>query len=65
MILRAGDEPSAYPVLQVALDGTQVPVDDVEKDFEAPEWKAIEIFTGGGGSEVRWEELKDELRGKV
>lgn len=65
MILRAGEDASAYPVIQVSLDGTKVPVDDVEKDFEAPEWKAIQIFTGGGGSEVHWEELKDELRGRV
>ncbi len=62
LILRAGDDPSAYPASQVLLNGTKVPVDDVEKDFEAPEWKAIQIFTGGGGSEVLWEELKDELR---
>ena len=62
MILRAGEEPSAYPVAQIALDGSEVPVDDVEKDFEAPEWRALELLRGGGGTEARWEELKDGLR---
>lgn len=62
MILRAGGDPGSYPVLQVGLDGVEVPVDDVEKDFEAPEWKALELFRGGSGTETRWEELKDELR---
>lgn len=62
MVLRSGDDPSAYPVCQVRLDGTEVPVDDAPKDFEAPEWRALELFRGGGGSEDRWEELKEQLR---
>lgn len=65
MVFREGADPSTHPVLQVALNGTKVPVDDVEKDFEAPEWKAIELFKGGGGTELQWEELKDELRQQV
>ena len=63
MILRLGDDPDAWPVLQVGIDGVEVPVDEVEKDFEAPEWKATQIFTGGGGTEAGWEGLKERLRG--
>ena len=63
MLLRAGDDPEAWPRLQVGIDGTEVPVDDVEKDYEAPEWKAVQIFTGGGGTEPGWEALKERLRG--
>lgn len=65
MVLRAGDDPSSHPVCQVRLDGTEVPVDDAPKDFEAPEWRALELFRGGGGSEARWEELKDDLRSRT
>jgi hypothetical protein len=65
MILRAGDEPSRYPRLQVGLDGLEVPVDDAPVDYEAPEWKAIQLFVAGGGTESRWEDLKDVLRARV
>jgi len=62
MFLRAGDDPGSWPSLQVALDGSEVPLDQVQKDYEAPEWKAREIFVTGGATEDRWEALKDQLR---
>ena len=65
MILRAGDDPAAYPTLQVGLDGTEVAVDDAAVDYEAPEWKAVQLFTAGGGSQARWDGLKEQLRSAV
>jgi hypothetical protein len=63
--LRAGDDESKWPVLQVTVDGNEVPVDDQPRDYEAPEWKAKEIMGQGGCSESRWEEIKDKLRSQV
>ncbi len=63
--LRAGDDESRWPTLQVTVDGTEVPVDDQERDYEAPEWKANQIMAAGGCSEARWEEVKEKLRGMV
>lgn len=60
--LRDGDDPARWPALQVRVDGSEVPVDDVAKDYEAPEWKARQIFAAGGGSDERWEQLKERLR---
>lgn len=65
MILRAGDDPAAYPTLQVSLDGLEVPVDDAAVDYEAPEWKAVQLFTAGGGTQGQWDHLKDQLRSAV
>lgn len=65
MILRDGADESAWPAVQVKVDGTEVPVDDAAKDYEAPEWKAVEIFEQGGGSKARWEELKESLRARA
>ncbi|MCB1251137.1 MAG: hypothetical protein R2699_12335 [Acidimicrobiales bacterium] len=65
MYLRTGDDESAWPAVQVAVDGTEVPLDDVAIDYEAPEWKAIQIMTAGGGSEARWEALKEQLRAQA
>ena len=62
IILRAGDDEGAWPKTQVDLDGTVVPVDDEPHDYEAPEWKAKQIFTGG---ESEWEGLKDKLRAQI
>ena len=64
MILRAGDE-AGWPRLQVAIDGTEVAVDDEPHDYEAPEWKAQQLFEAGGGSGDRWEELKESLRAQA
>ena len=62
MILRAGDDPEKYPMLQVGLDGIEVPLDQAEVDYEAPEWKATQLFSAGGGNQDLWESLKDRLR---
>jgi hypothetical protein len=62
VFLRAGDDVSRWPVTQVTVDGTEVPVDETQKDYEAPEWKALEIFLSHGGTEERWEALKGRLR---
>lgn len=63
--LRAGDDESAWPVLQVTVDGNEVPVDDQPRDYEAPEWKAEQILEAGGAAKSRFGELKDKLRSKV
>ena len=65
MILRVGDDPAAYPTLQVGLDGVEVELDDAPVDYEAPEWKARQLFDAAGGDEERWEDLKDQLRALV
>jgi hypothetical protein len=65
LYLRAGADESTWPVVQVAVDGTEVPVDEAAKDYEAPEWKALEIFRANGGTEERWEALKNRLRGEA
>lgn len=65
MTLRSGADPASWPTLQVGVDGTEVPVDTAEKDYEAPEWKAKELFSAGGGSDARWEQLKESLRSRV
>jgi hypothetical protein len=59
IFLRNGDDESAWPVVQVSLDGTEVPVDDVVHDYEAPEWKAAQSLAGG---QARLDQLKDHLR---
>ena len=65
MILRAGDDPEKYPKLQVGVDGVEVPLDDAAVDYEAPEWKATQLFTAGGGTQSDWDDLKDRLRAEV
>ncbi len=62
--LRTGDDDAAWPTAQVALDGTEVPPDEVAHDYEAPEWKAAELLEGGGGA-ARLEQLKEGLRSTV
>jgi len=62
VVLRAGDDESKWPRAQCDLAGTEVPVDDSPHDYEAPEWKAQQIFNGG---EARWEALKEKLREQV
>jgi hypothetical protein len=65
VFLRAGDDPGRYPCLQVRLDGVEVPVDEAPVDYEAPEWKVVQLFTAAGGTEDRWEQLKGSLRAQV
>lgn len=62
IFLRAGDDPGRWPVAQIRVDGTAVPVDEVEKDYEAPEWKALEILRTHGGTDADWEAIKRSLR---
>jgi hypothetical protein len=42
-----------------------VPLDDAPVDYEAPEWKASQLFTAGGGTQDQWEALKDRLRAEA
>jgi 2-polyprenyl-6-methoxyphenol hydroxylase-like FAD-dependent oxidoreductase len=63
--LRAGSDPSTYPRLQVGLNGVEVALDAAPVDYEAPEWKALQLFTAAGSSADRWEELKGKLRAQV
>jgi len=65
VFLRAGDDPSRWPVEQLRVDGTPVPVDDTEKDYEAPEWKAQQIFREHGGTDADWDAIKRRLRAAV
>jgi hypothetical protein len=60
--LRAGDDEAAWPRLQVAADGAEVAVDQRPHDYEAPEWKAQQLF---GGSDAQWEDVKEKLRAKA
>jgi hypothetical protein len=62
IVLRAGDDEAAWPKVQVDLKGAEVPLDTEPHDYEAPEWKAKQIFAGG---ESRWEAIKDQLRAKL
>ena len=62
VILRAGEDEVAWPKAQLTLDGREVPVDAAPHDYEAPEWKATQLFIAGGGTQHGWDELKDRLR---
>jgi hypothetical protein len=62
VFLRAGEDEARWPVAQIGVDGSDVPVDRVVKDYEAQEWKALEIFRANGGTEDRWEAVKNRLR---
>ncbi len=67
VLLRNGDDPAGWPGAQVALDGSDVPLDDAVHDFEAPEWRAAQLLDGatGGGGAARLEQVKDGLRSRV
>ena len=62
---RSGDDPARHPRLQTGLDGVEVPLDQAPVDYEAPEWKAKQLYTEGGGTPEGWEALKDRLRAKA
>jgi len=64
IVLRAGDDEAAWPRTQITLDGHEVAVDTVAHDYEAPEWKALQILDTamGGGAEARLQQVKDGLR---
>lgn len=59
LVLRTGEDEAAFPRLQVTVEGAEVPVDDAPIDYEAPEWKAKQLFQPGDDA---WEALKDRLR---
>jgi hypothetical protein len=60
--LRAGDDEAAWPRLQIGPDGGAVPTDDRPHDYEAPEWKAQQLY---GGSAAQWEAIKEKLRAEA
>jgi hypothetical protein len=62
IILRDGADEATWPRLQVGADGAEVPVDDRPHDYEAPEWKAQQLF---GGSDRQWDALKERLRSEA
>lgn len=67
IVLRAGEEEVAWPRAQISVDGREVDVDQVGHDYEAPEWKAVQILDAGmgGGAELRMQQIKDELRSRA
>jgi hypothetical protein len=67
VLLRAGDDESAWPKAQIALDGSDVAVDDRPHDYEAPEWKATQELDAamGGGGAARLEQVKESLRARA
>ena len=65
VFLRAGDDEARWPVAQIGVGGAEVPVDEAAKDYEAPEWKALEILRANGGTEASWEGLKNRLRSEA
>jgi hypothetical protein len=50
---------------QYAVDGSEVPVDEADVDYEAPEWKAKKIMAAGGVDEARFEALKREVKARL
>jgi hypothetical protein len=67
VILRSGDVESAWPRAQIGIAGDGVAVDDAAHDYEAPEWKAVQLLDGGmgGGGELRMQQIKDGLRSQA
>lgn len=53
--------------VQVAVSGSQTTVDDKPRDYEAPEWKAKQIFSEGGVADVEayLEALQNHLRSAI
>ena len=64
IVLRAGEDEAAWPRTQITVDGREVEGDAAAHDYEAPEWKAVQILDGvmGGGAEARLLQIKDGLR---
>ncbi len=55
----------ATATVQLAVDGSEVPVDDAPVDYEAPEWKAKKILAGGGIDDARFEAIKRDVRSRL
>jgi hypothetical protein len=67
VMLRDGDDEANWPAAQLGLDGSEVPVDSAPRDYEAPEWQAVQLLdshTQGGGA-ARLDQVKDSLRTRV
>jgi hypothetical protein len=66
VVLRAGEDESAWPAAQLSVDGADVALDAAAHDYEAPEWKVVQILDAlmGGGAEVRLGQVKDALRSR-
>ena len=64
VLLRDGDDPTAWPAAQVALDGSDVALDEVAHDYEAPEWQAVQLLDAAGGAS-RLDQVKEGLRSRV
>jgi hypothetical protein len=64
VMLRAGEDPGAWPAAQIALDGSDQPVDQAAHDYEAPEWKVAQLLdqTMGAGGAARLDQVKGRLR---
>ncbi len=64
VLLRRGDDPAAWPVAQIGLDGSDRPTDEQAHDYEAPEWKAVQLLDQGmgQGGAARLDQVKGRLR---
>jgi len=67
VVLRHGEDPDAWPVAQITMDGAVVAADRQPHDFEAPEWKAAQLLDAGTGQAgaARLDHLKRQLRSQV
>lgn len=67
VLLRTGEDEAGWPAVQLGLDGAEVPVDQAPRDYEAPEWQAVQLLdshTQGGGA-ARLSQVKEDLRMRV
>jgi hypothetical protein len=67
VLLRHGEDPTIWPAAQLGMGGAEVPVDQQNHDFEAPEWKAAQLLDAGTGQAgaARLEQIKRQLRSQV
>jgi hypothetical protein len=67
VLLRSGEEPAGWPAAQIGVDGTDRPVDAAAHDYEAPEWKAVQLLDEGMGSggAARLDQVKGRLRSQA
>jgi hypothetical protein len=67
IMLRVGDEPTAWPAAQIGVDGADQPVDRATHDYEAPEWKAVQLLDEGmgAGGAARLDQVKGRLRSQA
>jgi hypothetical protein len=67
VLLRAGDDPQAWPAAQIAIDGSDRSVDGAAHDYEAPEWKVAQLLdeSMGAGGAARLDQVKGRLRAQA